>query len=233
MRVCVVCASPLFSMPPRPPGGGGGGGAAVRPLIGLLFFFGPHAVSAAYTCTALGTECANRDYSSGSYGSEAAVEAECDADVSCIAYDWSTNGLGFKCSSAVTRNDEHGEFKMCTKPSKNHTRTTIARAHPTSHLLPSRAQVRRPRPHPRRSPRRRRPPRRHRPRRRRPDHRPHRHRPRLLRPDHRPRHRRPARRPRRRRPRRRRTPTSSRARAPRPSPTRRWSSLATARFRLV
>ena len=73
-------------------------GAAVRLLC--LLSSGPHLVSAAYTCTAVGTECQNRDYSSGSYATESAVEAACDADASCKAYDWSaTGGLGFKCTT--------------------------------------------------------------------------------------------------------------------------------------
>ena len=119
-------------MPPRPLGGG----AAVRPLICLLFFFGPHLVSAAYTCTSVGTECLNRDYSSGSYATEAAVRNACDADASCKAYDWSeTGGLGFKCSTTVTREDHYDEYVFCSKPSKNRTQTPIthARTHIRTH----------------------------------------------------------------------------------------------------
>ena len=126
MFASCVCASLPLSMPPRPLGGGG---AAVRPLICSLFLLGPHLVSAAYTCTSVGTECQHRIYTA-SYSSESAVEAACDADASCKAYDWSaTGGLGFKCSTTSTREDHYDEYLFCTKPSKNRTRTTIARTH--------------------------------------------------------------------------------------------------------
>ena len=113
MFASCVCASLPLSMPPRPLGGGG---AAVRPLICSLFLLGPHLVSAAYTCTSVGTECQHRIYTA-SYSSESAVEAACDADASCKAYDWSaTGGLGFKCSTTSTREDHYDEYLMCTKP---------------------------------------------------------------------------------------------------------------------
>ena len=62
MFASCVCASLPLSMPPRPLGGGG---AAVRPLICSLFLLGPHLVSAAYTCTSVGTECQHRIYAAG------------------------------------------------------------------------------------------------------------------------------------------------------------------------
>ena len=72
-------------------------GAAVSLLC--LLSFGPLGVHAAYTCTALGTECADRDYTSGSFSTEAAARTACDNDPDCVAYDFSpSQSLGFLCS---------------------------------------------------------------------------------------------------------------------------------------
>ena len=90
-------------MPPRSSG--------VR-ILCFLFFGLLQGVDAAYACTSLGTECLNRIYT-GSYATESAAEAACNADSSCVAYDWSqTASLGFKCSSTTTRNDHYNEYKM-------------------------------------------------------------------------------------------------------------------------
>ena len=63
-------------MVPRPVG------AALR-LICLLAYH-PRLVSATYSCSAIGIECQNRIYT-GSYSTEAAAKAACDADVNCAA----------------------------------------------------------------------------------------------------------------------------------------------------
>ena len=53
-----------------------------------LLALAPRSVSAAYSCSSIGIECLNRIYV-GSYATESAAEAACDANPSCIAYDLS------------------------------------------------------------------------------------------------------------------------------------------------
>ena len=73
-------------------------------------------VRANYVCTSVGTECANRDYSSGSYATDAALIDACLADDACLAYDWNADGeYGFKCTTTSSRVDSHDEFKFCYK----------------------------------------------------------------------------------------------------------------------
>ena len=69
--------------------------------VALLCFALLGATDAAYDCSTLGFECQDRIYT-GSYSTEAATEAACDADPACVAYDFAAaQNLGFKCSTAV------------------------------------------------------------------------------------------------------------------------------------
>ena len=83
--------------PPRPVG-------AVLRLLCLLAY-NPRLVSATYSCSAIGIECLNRIYV-GSYATEAAAKAACDANINCVAYDYAAaQSLGFQCSTTTTRVD--------------------------------------------------------------------------------------------------------------------------------
>jgi len=82
----------------------------------LLLFALLGATDASYVCSNLGLECLNRIYT-GSYPTEAATKAACDAEPACVAYDFAlAQDLGFKCSTTTQRTDHYNEFKMCTKP---------------------------------------------------------------------------------------------------------------------
>ena len=71
----------------------------------LLLFALLGGTDASYLCSSLGFECQNRIYT-GSYTTEAATKAACDADPACVAYDFAlAQTLGFKCSTTSQRAD--------------------------------------------------------------------------------------------------------------------------------
>lgn len=69
--------------------------------------------AAGYECTELGQECDNR-IGMPIDASELDVRKACDQDADCVAYGFSVEGYGFKCSTATTRIDTHREFKVCS-----------------------------------------------------------------------------------------------------------------------
>ena len=83
-------------------------------LIGLILHL-PQIALSAYACTSE-RECAQGDrYGAPATGTESNMEAACDADVNCVAYDWdAVLNYGFKCSGLSNVADV--DFKWCTKP---------------------------------------------------------------------------------------------------------------------
>ena len=85
----------------------------------LIFVALAPAHECAYNCSANGTECtsASRIYSAGVYQVRGTLESACTANPLCYQYDWDeTGGVGFQCSSTVTRVDHPlDEFGVCVK----------------------------------------------------------------------------------------------------------------------